>query len=234
MDLSERTTGLRRFDDLAGPYESWFESRIGSLVERRETALLARLVAPAPGQTILEVGSGTGHFARQFAGAGARCVGIEPSDEMLAVATSQAGAGVRYVRGCGESLPFMDGAFECVCYITTLEFVAGVAEAIREAARVCKDGGRLVFVVLNVRGPWYRQRQREGGLWHETRFYGAEELRGLVSPLGAVEVDFCVHAPPWLGWLPAGLLSMADSLCRQLFRKQGALIGVRVDLRRPS
>ena len=232
MTANHRVGGLSRFDELAGSYEGWFETRIGAFVDFRERSLLHRLVAPRAVQTILEVGSGTGHFLREFARSGARCVGVEPSPAMLAIAKAWPDPRIDYVSGYGESLPFPDAVFDCVAYITTLEFVADVALAVQEAARVCKDGGRLVFVVLNARGPWYRQRMSEGGPWDETRFFHAEELRKLLSPFGEPGFDYCVHVMPALEWLPAWAIAATDRLLRLARRADGALIGVKVELRR--
>ena len=222
------TEALTRFDPLAESYDAWFETPIGTFVESQETAMLHRLVAPRPGQRLLEVGSGTGYFLRALAQSGARCVGIEPSAEMLAVASRAEAGRIDNLRGRGESLPFGPATFDCVAYVTTLEFVADPAEAVREAARVCRPGGRIVCVVLNSRGPWFRQRQAEGGLWNTTHFYSAEELVTLLQPLGNVEIDYRVHLPPSLDRLPAVLMGLLDTLLRSLRRRDGALIGAMV------
>jgi ubiquinone/menaquinone biosynthesis C-methylase UbiE len=155
---------LSLFDALAGGYDTWFETRIGAFVHRRQLAMLGRLVGPRAGERLLEVGSGTGHFLREFARSGARCVGIEPSEEMLSVARASPMEGVQYLRGEGEHMPLADGIFDCVAYITTLEWVADVEACVSEAVRICVPGGRLVFLVLNARGPWYRQRVGGGTL----------------------------------------------------------------------
>jgi ubiquinone/menaquinone biosynthesis C-methylase UbiE len=223
--------GLTLFDPLAESYDSWFESPIGRLVEAREKAMLRRLLAPRPGRLILEVGSGTGYFLREIARSGARCVGIEPSAGMMAAAMQAGGTDVSYVRGCAESLPFMDATFDDVVYITTLELVADPGAAVREAARVCKPGGRLVFVVLNARGPWYRQRKKEGGLWATTHFYGARELSGLLAPLGEPEIEYCAHVPPSLARVPGWALRALDVLIRAVRKNDGALLGARIELR---
>jgi ubiquinone/menaquinone biosynthesis C-methylase UbiE len=230
MTGSDPVSGLRRFDDLATGYDAWFTTAIGALVDRREKALLSRMVGPSTGKTILEVGSGTDHFLRELGRSGARCVGLEPSIEMLAIATVARDGDFDHVRGCGERLPFRDGVFDCVAYITTLEFVSDIEVAVREAVRVCKPDGRLAFVVLNARGPWYRQRQREGGLWRETRFFDAGELRSILGAFGALEINYCAHVPPALAWMPAWAMDVADALIRRVRKVDGALIGVKVDL----
>ncbi len=225
-------TSLTRFDTRAETYEGWFRTPLGAFVDRREKEMIIGLLRPSPGETILEVGSGTDYFLKEVARSGARCVGIEPSAEMLSVARSEPLENVADVRGCGEWLPFKDGSFDGLLYMTTLEFAQDVDAALREAARVVRPEGRLVFGVLNTDGPWARARRREGGLWAETRFFGATELGALLRPLGSLLMDYCVHVPPQLGWLPAPVLNLADSIFRRLFPASGALIGVQVALGR--
>jgi ubiquinone/menaquinone biosynthesis C-methylase UbiE len=222
------TAGLTRFDELAKSYEDWFATRLGALVDRRERELMLGLLRPHFGEAILEVGSGTGYFLRALVRSGARCVGVEPSREMLAAAASRPAENIDYVRGRGESLPFRDACFDGLLYMTTIEFVQDVDAALEEARRVVRAGGRMVFGVLNADGPWARARRREGGLWTEARFYRTAELEALVSPIGAVQIDYCVHVPPQFGWLPAPLMQLLDWLLRRIFPASGALIGVRV------
>jgi hypothetical protein len=69
---------------------------------------------------------------------------------------------------------------------------------------------------------------REGGLWAEARFYGPAELEALLSRVGAVRIDYCVHVPPQLGWLPGPLMDVLDWLLRRVSPANGALIGARV------
>jgi len=221
-------SSLTRFDELADVYEGWFATRLGAFVAGREEKLILDLLGPQPDERILEVGSGTDYFLRPIARAGARCVGIEPSEEMLSAAMSRPTGKINHVRGRGESLPFRDEAFDGLLYMTTLEFVRDVDAALAEAWRVLRPGGRLVFGVLNADGPWARARKREGGLWDEAHFYRTTELVSLLSSLGAVQVDYSVHVPPWLGWLPVPLMSALDRLLRRSFPASGALIGARV------
>ena len=160
---------------------------------QREKEMIARLIRPQRGEAILEVGSGTGYFLRDIALSGARCVGIEPSGPMLAVATLQTGPAIDYLRGVGESLPFDDNRFDALLYMTTLEFVQDVNAALLESARVVKPGGRLAFGVLNAAGPWAAARRLEGGFWNEARLFRAAELQSLLMPFGRVRIDSCVH-----------------------------------------
>ena len=225
-------SSITLFDTLAAGYESWFDTAMGRFVASRELAMLLRLLELRAGDSVLEVGSGTGYFLRQLAFRGARCTGVEPSPEMLAVALDRQREGIGYVRGCGEALPFVDGRFDALVYMTTFEFVQDAGIALREAARVVRPGGRLVFGVLNAEGPWARARGEEGGFWNEARFYRSKELSAVLSPFGDVHLDSCVHLPPQLEHLPSILMQPIDSALRRLMPRAAALIGARVMLRR--
>jgi ubiquinone/menaquinone biosynthesis C-methylase UbiE len=224
----ETIASLTRFDGLAESYEEWFATPLGAFVDGKEKELILNLLRPQADETILEVGSGTGYFLRTVSRSGAHCVGIEPSLDMLAVATSRPHRSIDYVGGRGESLPFRDGCFDGLLYMTTLEFVQDVDAALQEVRRVVRPGGRLVFGVLNADGPWVRARRREGGLWTEARFYRPAELEALLSTLVPVQIDYCVHIPPQVYWLPAPLLNILDRLLHRISPASGALIGARV------
>ena len=135
------------FDEeaLAKRYEDWYAGR-GRRADRLEKQLLARLLTNFSGaKTVLEVGCGTGHFARWLAEQGFRVVGLDISPAMLAEATKR--NGVKYVIGDALALPFADRSFDIVAFITTLEFVADPQSALSEAVRVARRG--LLLGVLN-------------------------------------------------------------------------------------
>jgi demethylmenaquinone methyltransferase/2-methoxy-6-polyprenyl-1,4-benzoquinol methylase len=103
----------------------------------------------------LDIGTGTGDLAwllKDERRSGGRVVGLDLSDEMLARA-AQAGRGAspEWVRGGADGLPFSDRSFDAVtsAYVMRNLWVGGVLEAsLREAARVLRPGGWLVFLDL--------------------------------------------------------------------------------------
>ena len=67
---------------------------------------------------VLEVGTGGGRLAYQYAGISGSVVGVEPEVERLTSAVEACSNGPRrrprFVRSDAEALPFRDGAFDIV------------------------------------------------------------------------------------------------------------------------
>lgn len=109
---------------------------------------LVALADPRPGDRVLDVGSGTGYFARRIAPVvepGGSVVGIDPSQPMLVYAAAHAPANCTFQAAGAEDVPFGDASFDLV--VSSLAFhhfpVDRRADAVREMFRVLRPGGRL-------------------------------------------------------------------------------------------
>jgi len=80
----------QRFDDWPERYDRWFETPVGKAVLKYETALILELLQPGRGERILDAGSGTGIFTREFLARGAEVVGLDISLAMLVYAEKKA------------------------------------------------------------------------------------------------------------------------------------------------
>jgi SAM-dependent methyltransferase len=110
-----------------------------------DTTMLQRLVAPA-GKDVVDIGCGGGALVRELAAAGARPIGVEISDDQLAVArASDGGSGARYLVGRAEALPLDDASVDIAVFMRTLHHVpsAQMEAALREARRVLRPGGAV-------------------------------------------------------------------------------------------
>jgi trans-aconitate 2-methyltransferase len=104
---------------------------------------LLALLAPQPGERILDVGCGTGQLTAEIARAGAAVTGIDSSAEMI----GKARAGFPDLRleihdVC--DLPFR-GEFDAVFSNAVLHWVPRAEDAVRSMARALKSGGRFVI-----------------------------------------------------------------------------------------
>ena len=76
-------TGRQLFDDWPERYDRWFDTPVGKAVLKYEVALIIDLLRPVRGEKILDAGSGTGIFTREFLVRGADVVGLDISWAML-------------------------------------------------------------------------------------------------------------------------------------------------------
>lgn len=128
------------FDPIqAASEEQWLLTELGSYLFSRQERLIMDLVAPATGETLLDVGCGTGNFLRVFQKA--RCVltGIESSADALALARHKLGESCELVQGTADELPFSDNEFDVVTLINDLDTHDNPALVIAEAIRVSRN-----------------------------------------------------------------------------------------------
>jgi ubiquinone/menaquinone biosynthesis C-methylase UbiE len=126
----------------------------------REAGL--RMLAPQPGETVLEVGFGTGHalvwLARAVGPAG-RVHGIDLSDGMLAVTENLLGREALAERvalrtGDATDLPYPAASMDAVFMSFTLELfdTPEIPLVLAQCRRVLKTGGRIVVVGMSKEG----------------------------------------------------------------------------------
>ncbi|HEY6423090.1 MAG TPA: methyltransferase domain-containing protein [Pseudonocardiaceae bacterium] len=143
-----------------GKYDT-IESRPGYYVEQldvrariegeaRVKQVIAALLEPRAGLTVLDVGTGTGDDALQLAGLvapGGKVVGLDHSTEMIGEARRRAsgsGLPIEFVQGDAHALDFADESFDrCRCD-RVLIHVTDPVTAVREMARVVRPGGLVV------------------------------------------------------------------------------------------
>jgi SAM-dependent methyltransferase len=115
---------------------------------------LIDVIAPQPGETILEVGCGAGSLVRLLArqlGEGNPITAADVNPFLLReaaqLAESEGLAGtIRFTKGNAEALPFEDNSYDCVYSVTVFE-ECDADRAIAEAMRVVRPGGRVGLVV---------------------------------------------------------------------------------------
>ena len=105
---------------------------------------------PRTGETVVDVGSGTGTMTRRLAGiTGTPVTGVEPNPRLRTVAGRRSaadGVSTRFVDGTADALPVADGSVDLVWCERVLQHLADPAAAIVEIARVLRPGGRAVLL----------------------------------------------------------------------------------------
>jgi ubiquinone/menaquinone biosynthesis C-methylase UbiE len=121
-----------------------------------------QFLSAQPGETILEIGFGTGKTLLQLArsvGERGKVYGLDISEGMLEVAGNRflkAGLSGRVILKCGDAtaLDFPDQSFEAVFLCFTLELfdTPEIPIVLRECHRVLRPGGRLCVVAMSKKG----------------------------------------------------------------------------------
>jgi demethylmenaquinone methyltransferase/2-methoxy-6-polyprenyl-1,4-benzoquinol methylase len=150
---------LELFAPLGPTYDRY--ARLLSLGQdpRWRRFLVSRIDA-RPGDTILDVATGTGAVAIELARrTGCTVVGVDQSPEMLVAArqrVARAGLGdrIRLVEASAEALPFSDAEFAGLTFTYLLRYVQDAAATMLELARVVRPGGAVGGLEFGVpRGP---------------------------------------------------------------------------------
>jgi ubiquinone/menaquinone biosynthesis C-methylase UbiE len=107
-----------------------------------------RIIGAAKGR-VVELGIGSGLNLPLYGSAVSSITGIEPAPELLRMAATRAAvasAPVELIRASAEALPLESGSVDTVVTTWTLCTIPDVRQALREARRVLKPDGILLFV----------------------------------------------------------------------------------------
>ena len=135
--------------------QNWADSVAGDMERHyspgRTWEALARTALPLlePGD-VLDIASGDGVLAELLAPHSHRYVCVDTSARVVAAAAERLRrfANVEVREGDMHALPFADGSFDLVVLMHALTYAAKPAQAVAEAARVLKRGGRLLLSSL--------------------------------------------------------------------------------------
>ena len=147
------------FNEVAGDWEAMRRRFFGEGVRR---AAIAK-AGIAPGMLVADVGTGTGFLAEAALDAGARVIGIDISEGMLAQVTARL-AGRPFVARLGDTaaLPLQTGEVDAVVANMVLHHADDPPSAIREMARALKPGGTLVITDADTHThEWLRTEQHD-------------------------------------------------------------------------
>jgi ubiquinone/menaquinone biosynthesis C-methylase UbiE len=149
---SAEYTGLHRFDDVDATGDEAMLARFLELVEQAPDVVARRrrsyeLLAFRPGDLVADVGCGLGTATRELAALGARAVGFDASEAMIAEAQRRSeGLRVEFVTADVHALPLDDSALAGYRAERLYQHLADPALALGEARRVLAPGGHLVLV----------------------------------------------------------------------------------------
>jgi SAM-dependent methyltransferase len=101
----------------------------------------------AAGMRLLDVGCGPGLAAQLASRRGAHIAGLDAAEASLVIARERTPQG-DFRAGEMEDLPWPDNTFDVVTGFNAFQYAADVVNALREARRVARPGGRVAMAVL--------------------------------------------------------------------------------------
>lgn len=132
-----------------GVYERRLLPRLVDLAMRNKEATRYRTkTVPAAAGRVLEIGIGSGLNLPFYSSEVTHLYGLDPSPELLALAQRKRFDGpfpVEFVLGSAEGIPLERRSIDVVVSTFVLCTVPDATKALREAARVLRPGGTLLF-----------------------------------------------------------------------------------------
>jgi SAM-dependent methyltransferase len=182
----------------AEEYDRWYTTPRGRWIGRCELNLLLRILEPRAGESLLDVGCGTGFFTRELAGRiTGRIIGADLNNEWVRYALQKGGIRSTYVAADARVLPFRKDSFDMVVSIAALCFIKDPLAAIHEIIRITRR--RFAVGLLNRKSLLWLQKGREGGrgAYHGAHWHTVGEVKSLFHglPVRNLCVRTAIHMP---------------------------------------
>lgn len=134
-------------------------------------------LGPAAGRSLLDIGGGTGNYARALAHAGFEVILCDISPGMTRGASAKLGAG-RVVVADAQHLPFGDSSFDCAISVKVLNHIPDWRAAFREARRVLRGGPYVLLHATRetIEANWVLEYLPSLLAPEETRYQTREEI----------------------------------------------------------
>ncbi len=194
----KKQSAKERFGRRSGAY-----SKSSILSDKEHLNLIVDLTAPRASDKVLDVATGNGFLAFEFAKRVSEynVIGCDMTRDMLLVAE-----GIQRERGLdnvdfrvmdAESLGFEDGSFDIVSCRFAFHHFTDPEKAVSEMARVCKTGGKIVLVdglssEDAAKGEYHNRIEQLRDPSH-VRLYSEPELVGVLQDAGLK----VIHARNW-------------------------------------
>jgi SAM-dependent methyltransferase len=137
-----------RFAPNIGGHPASYELENEAIDRAGHVLTAMRRLAPWAGQTLVDLGCGTGYWLPRYAADAARVIGIEPDPALASTALSRAASGpaADVLAGSAERIPLPDCSVDVLHARFAYFFPPGAEAGLAEVLRVLRPGGHLVVV----------------------------------------------------------------------------------------
>ena len=171
---------IRAFNKVADSYDAWYSHPQGNQIYKAELNVVDHLI-PEKGFGV-EVGAGTGIFAKHLTSVERRVICLDPSPKMLSQALKR---GIISILGVGENLPFRQSVLDFAYLVAVVEFLDDPVTVFGDIHRTLKKSGSLTVLFINsdsVWGDFYRELGIKGDLvFKNAELYSLNQVVELLS-----------------------------------------------------
>lgn len=185
---NRRRSEHRRIQGGWDPVADWYAGWVGEHGSDHHRLLaipaVLDMLAPAPGEAILDIGAGSGVLAPHIAAAGAHYTGIEISPRLLRYAWQNHGRDGRFLHGDATNLPAVAGlqpaSFDGAVFMLSIQDMEPLDAVLASAAWALRHHGRLVLLMTH---PCFRVPRQSGWGWDEGRKLRFRRVDRYLTPL---------------------------------------------------
>ncbi len=188
VELNEPAEGLLARIASRARFElrEWHTPSNPSFIQEELDHALLKEIQWTPGQRVLDVGCGSGHYCTAVQHHGVKVTGVDISWPSLTRARK---AGHRVGQASALHLPFANAAFDVVFSHKTFYLLSPPPAAAAELARVVAPNGRIVFSTSNQTSPYMRvqaaaRRRMENAHWQSGNNWSAQQWIRAFQSLG--------------------------------------------------
>jgi RluA family pseudouridine synthase len=145
------------------------------------------LLAPKPGERVLDIACGEGRLADAITNLGASVTGVDASPALIDLATKRKLAGSRFAVGDARKLGELPQdlraePFDAATCVMALMNINPISDVLEGASKLLKSGGRFVAVILH---PAFRSPARSSWGWEGERASKQKQYRRVDAYLSA-------------------------------------------------
>ena len=169
-------------------YSEFYHTSFGRKILERELAFIQSELTGC--KHVLSIGSGPAILEACLAQLNPTMavIGLDNSREMLAQAPEHANV----VLGDARYLSFKDRSFDCVLYLTSLEFIEDYERAIKETTRILRPKGKVLFLMLNPGSSYFEEEynDKHSYIRKNIKHTGIKEIKAFISRYFSLEIGY--------------------------------------------
>lgn len=195
MTLHSKRRNMRKHQARATPFAStswdalatWYDGWVGDSGSDHHRLIaiptLLDLLAPAPGERILDIGAGQGVLAPYIMAAGAHYTGVDASPRLLEKARRRHGRHGIFLPGDACHLDRVEGlragSYDAAAFLLSIQDMDPLEDVLASAAWALKPGGRAALLMVH---PAFRVPRGSGWGWDGSRKLRYRRVDAYLTP----------------------------------------------------